>query len=35
MKIQEGNVIMGRMRINAVPAFVVNHKYKTDLQMAG
>lgn len=34
MKIQEGNVIMGRMRINAVPAFVVNHKYKTDLQMA-
>jgi thiol:disulfide interchange protein DsbA len=34
MKIQEGSVIMGRMRINAVPAFVVNHQYKTDLQMA-
>lgn len=34
MKVQEGNVIMGKLHINAVPAFVVNHQYKTDLQMA-
>ena len=34
MNVNEGNVIMGRMRINAVPAFVVNNRYKTDLQMA-
>ncbi len=34
MKVQEGNVIMGRMHINAVPAFIVSNKYKTDLQMA-
>nr|WP_277619290.1 hypothetical protein [Legionella norrlandica] len=26
---------MAHYQINAVPAFVVNNKYKTDLQMAG
>lgn len=34
MKINEGNVAMGQFHVNAVPAFVVNNKYKTDLQMA-
>lgn len=34
MNVSEGNVIMGRMHINAVPAIVVNNRYKTDLQMA-
>ncbi|MDP1603510.1 MAG: thiol:disulfide interchange protein DsbA/DsbL [Legionella sp.] len=34
MKVKEGNVIMGRFHINAVPAIIVNNQYKTDLQMA-
>jgi protein dithiol oxidoreductase (disulfide-forming) len=34
MKVKEGNVIMGRFHINAVPALIVNNRYKTDLQMA-
>lgn len=34
MKINEGNQLMGLYQINTVPAFVVNHHYKTDLQMA-
>jgi thiol:disulfide interchange protein DsbA len=34
MNVSEGNIIMGRMHINAVPAIVVNNLYKTDLQMA-
>lgn len=34
MNVSEGNVTMGKMHINAVPAIVVNNKYKTDLQMA-
>jgi protein dithiol oxidoreductase (disulfide-forming) len=34
MNVNEGNVIMGQMRINAVPAVVINNRYKTDLQMA-
>ena len=34
MKVNEGNVTMARFHITAVPAFVVNNAYKTDLQMA-
>lgn len=35
MHVQNGMSLMGAYQINAVPAFVVNNKYKTDLQMAG
>lgn len=35
MKIAEASAAMGRFHINAVPAFVINQHYKTDLQMAG
>lgn len=35
MYVQNGTSLMGTYQINAVPAFVVNNKYKTDLQMAG
>ncbi len=35
MKVQTGMALMATYQINAVPAFVVNNKYKTDLQMAG
>lgn len=35
MRVQNGMNQMGAYQINAVPAFVVNNKYKTDLQMAG
>ncbi|WP_454784719.1 thiol:disulfide interchange protein DsbA/DsbL [Legionella sp. WA2024007413] len=35
MRVQNGMSLMGAYQINAVPAFVVNNKYKTDLQMAG
>lgn len=35
MKIKESNRLMSAFRIQAVPAFVINNKYKTDLQMAG
>jgi thiol:disulfide interchange protein DsbA len=34
MKVQTGMALMGAYQINAVPAFVVNNKYKTDLQLA-
>lgn len=34
MKMNEGNAKMAQFRINAVPAFVINGQYKTDLQMA-
>lgn len=35
MKVQSGMILMSNYQINAVPAFVVNHHFKTDLQMAG
>ncbi|MGL5742460.1 MAG: thiol:disulfide interchange protein DsbA/DsbL [Legionella sp.] len=35
MRVQNGMSLMGTYQINAVPAFVVNNKFKTDLQMAG
>ena len=35
LKLQEGNALMVKYRIRAVPAVVINHCYKTDLQMAG
>lgn len=34
LNVSEGNSLMGRFRINAVPAIVINGRYKTDLQMA-
>lgn len=35
MRVSNGMSLMAQYQINAVPAFVVNNKYKTDLQMAG
>lgn len=35
MHVQNGMSLMSAYQINAVPAFVVNNKFKTDLQMAG
>jgi thiol:disulfide interchange protein DsbA len=35
MKVKNGMELMAHYQINAVPAFIVNNKYKTDLQMAG
>lgn len=35
MRVSEGMALMMRYQINAIPAFVVNNKYKTDLQKAG
>lgn len=35
MRVQNGMALMANYQVNGVPAFVVNHKYKTDLQMAG
>lgn len=35
MKVQGGMALMATYQISAVPAFVVNNKYKTDLQLAG
>lgn len=35
MKVKSGMELMAHYQINAVPAFVINNKYKTDLQMAG
>lgn len=35
MRVNNGTALMANYQINAVPAFVVNNKYKTDLQMAG
>jgi len=34
IQMNEGNALMGQFHVNAVPAFIVNKKYKTDLQMA-
>lgn len=35
MRVSDGMSLMAKYQINAVPAFVINNKYKTDLQMAG
>jgi thiol:disulfide interchange protein DsbA len=35
MHVQNGMKLMAEYQINAVPAFVINNQYKTDLQMAG
>ena len=35
VRVQNGMSLMVNYQINAVPAFVINNKYKTDLQMAG
>lgn len=35
MHVKNGMELMAHYQINAVPAFVINNKYKTDLQMAG
>lgn len=35
MRVKSGMELMAHYQITAVPAFVVNNKYKTDLQMAG
>lgn len=35
MKVTEGMSLMAHYQINAIPAFVIHNKYKTDLQMAG
>jgi thiol:disulfide interchange protein DsbA len=35
MHVSNGMALMASYQINAVPAFVINNKYKTDLQMAG
>lgn len=35
MHVKNGMELMAQYKINAVPAFVINNKYKTDLQMAG
>ncbi|MDI1352042.1 MAG: thiol:disulfide interchange protein DsbA/DsbL [bacterium] len=35
MNVKNGMSLMAQYQINAVPAFVINNKYKTDLQMAG
>lgn len=35
MRVQSGMALMATYQISAVPAFVVNNKYKTDLQLAG
>lgn len=34
LKLSEGSALMARYHINAVPAFIINNTYKTDLQMA-
>ena len=35
MRVNNGMALMARYQISAVPAFVINYTYKTDLQMAG
>lgn len=35
MRVNNGMALMAHYQINAIPAFVINNKYKTDLQMAG
>lgn len=34
IKVKTGMELMAHYQINAVPAFIINNKYKTDLQMA-
>lgn len=34
LKVKHGNELMQQFQVNAVPAFVVNNHYKTDLEMA-
>ena len=34
MNLETGKELMTNYRINAIPAFVINKRYKTDLQMA-
>lgn len=34
MNITQGAALMSRFHVNAVPAFVINERFKTDLQMA-
>ncbi len=34
MKLKQGDELMARYQINAIPTLVVNHQYKTNLQMA-
>jgi len=35
MHVSNGMSLMAKYQISAVPAFVINNKFKTDLQMAG
>jgi len=35
LQVKQGMALMAKYQVNAVPAFVVNKTYKTDLQMAG
>ncbi|MGC1183096.1 thiol:disulfide interchange protein DsbA/DsbL [Legionella sp.] len=35
MKVQAGMALMPTYQISGVPAFIVNHKYKTDVKLAG
>lgn len=35
MQLKDGAMLMGQYRVQAIPAFVVGGKYKTDLKMAG
>lgn len=35
LHVTQGMALMAQYQINAVPAFVINNRYKTDLQMAG
>ncbi len=35
MRVSNGMTLMAAYQISGVPAFVINNKYKTDLQMAG
>lgn len=35
MKVSNGMALMAQYQISGVPAFIVNNKYKTDIQMAG
>jgi thiol:disulfide interchange protein DsbA len=35
LRVSNGTALMARYQINAVPAFIIANKYKTDLQMAG
>jgi thiol:disulfide interchange protein DsbA len=35
MRVHEGMTLMAKYEVNAVPSFIVNQKYQTDLQKAG